>query len=314
LAAILFDRPEPSLAAMRLVILLAACGMTLRSTSIPYFATLLLTVAMAAWHRLRWRDLVAVATVTALLIAAWIARSVVLSGYPLYPLPWTPFPVSWAVPPGVLRAHLLETIWHTRGTGTGLPVQQWVSTWLTAVVWVAGKFQVLLPCILGGVAAIAATALGARRLPERLALLLLAPSLGAIAWFATAPEPRFAGAVFWHGGIALVVAALVQVRRAIGAPVAKVAVPAMVAMLLALYLGAGSRARDVTLSWRGAGIAGAPRTSPFETRSGLLVHVPIDDDRCLGAPLPCTPDPDPGLAMRRAPDLSAGFLTSGPLP
>lgn len=46
----------------------------------------------------------------------------------------------------------------------------------------------------------------------------------------------------------------------------------------------------------------------FVTRSGLEVLVPSADFYCWNAPLPCTPEPLPGLRLRREGDLSSGFV------
>jgi hypothetical protein len=58
---------------------------------------------------------------------------------------------------------------------------------------------------------------------------------------------------------------------------------------------------------------------PVRLPSGLEVLVPQQGTyACWDAALPCTPYPNPGLQLRRPPDLAGGFvvdpLAAGPLP
>ena len=45
-----------------------------------------------------------------------------------------------------------------------------------------------------------------------------------------------------------------------------------------------------------------------ETSPGLTVYVPVGDDKCWDAPLPCTPRYNAGLRLRRSNDLGSGFV------
>src|SRR5262249_28416919 len=55
-----------------------------------------------------------------------------------------------------------------------------------------------------------------------------------------------------------------------------------------------------------------PRTTSFVTASALVVTVPLDDNRCFSAPLPCTPHPAANVRLRVPGQLGSGFVTDGP--
>jgi hypothetical protein len=50
-----------------------------------------------------------------------------------------------------------------------------------------------------------------------------------------------------------------------------------------------------------------PQVALRQLASGLAVQVPVNSDVCSDAPLPCTPEPHPGLRLRRPGDLGGGF-------
>lgn len=143
----------------------------------------------------------------------------------------------------------------------------------------------------------------------RRSTLLVAPAVvAAVVWFVTLPEPRFAGALFWHIGAALCVAAIACPHRL---PRGRV-LQACTAAAVVLYVAISSRGGDIlTISPAGTPPARA-KLGSFTTESGLIVHVPLGDDRCLSAPLPCTPTPTRDLRLRRSGDLGSGFTRAAP--
>ena len=46
----------------------------------------------------------------------------------------------------------------------------------------------------------------------------------------------------------------------------------------------------------------------FETKSGLVVPIPIEGDQCWNSPIPCTYDPDPLLKLRDKNHIEKGFM------
>ena len=77
-------------------------------------------------------------------------------------------------------------------------------------------------------------------------------------------------------------------------------------VVLVFYVATSSRARHIAPGpalWR----APAPATVPFVTRSGLVISRPAAGI-CFDAPLLCTIDPTPALALRRPGDPASGFV------
>ena len=58
------------------------------------------------------------------------------------------------------------------------------------------------------------------------------------------------------------------------------------------------------------GFISAPgaQTSSYQTLSGLVIQIPVQNGACWDSPLPCTPDPDPNLRLIVPGDLSKGFM------
>jgi len=49
----------------------------------------------------------------------------------------------------------------------------------------------------------------------------------------------------------------------------------------------------------------------YRTRSGLILNVPVVQNKCWKAPLPCTPNPAANLKLRQNGRLESGFVTDG---
>lgn len=309
LAAFTLENPSTRTAdALRVLLLLAGLGITLKLTTGIYFAALAAVALASAPRRLRtWRSLGPVAGLVTIFVSAWCATSVVQSGYPLYPATVLPFPASWTVPANTVRDHVATTLWHTRGTGAA-PASHWIAHWLRTVVWTAGKFQVLLPLGLGAVTLVIALARRHVVLTRELFIFLLPGLIGCGAWLLAAPEPRFAGAIFWHTGIG--VAAWALGSKTATSQTARFSLRAAVPLLIATYLLTASRGRDLEWPWSVPAVPAPPRLTRVSVGGGLVISVPVTDDRCLDAPRPCTPDAAQGLALRRPPDLASGFTAS----
>jgi hypothetical protein len=295
---------------MRTLLALAGLGATLKVTAGFYFGAVAVVAMAAAPATLRApRVMAPVLAAIGVFVASSLATSIILSGYPLYPAPQFRLGTSWMVPAATVRANMLATLWHTR-RGDSTPAPHWIVGWLRNMVWTAGKFQLLLPLAIAGLAIVWTLARGHLRITRRSALFLVPAIGGCVLWVLSAPEPRFAGAMFWHVGIGILALAAVDwlaIRPATGRAIVWFAAPA----LIGLYLLAGSRSRDLRSPWSAAYTAPVPPIREVRTRSGLMVYVPSDDQRCLDAPLPCTPEPNPALALR-GPALSSGFRVTTP--
>jgi hypothetical protein len=309
LAEALLDDERSSEAANG-ALLIAAAGVAMKLTNAPYFAVMILVSAWAAMRGHARKLRVTNVGIACVLVAAWIAGATVVSGYPLYPWPGWQTNVPWLMPRARLESHVLETFWHVRASGTGTPLDDWLTGAWPHLIWMTGKFQVLLPSGLGVLAGLVMVLFRLRPAWRAYGVLAVPAVCGAVAWFAGAPEPRLAGAIFWHAGITVVTAAATAALPLRRSDLVRPAIAATAVCLLLVYIATGSRARAARPPWEGAVSVGSPPLTSFVTRSGLRLHVPTQNNLCLDAPLPCTPEPLPELALRRAPDLAAGFVLS----
>jgi len=311
LAAALLDDSSPPRTAW-VLIGLSLFGVTLKATAAAYFASVALIAAgvLHRRHLLPPRRAAILAIVVVVIGAIHVGHTIVLTGYPLYPATVLPLPVSWRVPADVVRSQVTFTYWHTRGVEHAVPARQWIATWLPDIVWSAGRFQVVLPLLIGAAALAAGAIAGSLRLTRTLGLFLLPAIAGVVFWLMTTPEPRFAGAMFWHAGIGLVLASTQASEPSRRIRLSMRFVPAAVLAVIALHVVTGSRARGLRAPWSGPTIPALPPVATVVTATGLVVRRPLLDDRCLDTALPCAPDVDPALRLRRSGDLGAGFVVS----
>jgi hypothetical protein len=284
----------------------------------------------------RWKPVLWSLAISGGLGAAWMARSVVLSGYPVFPNAAGAMPVPWRVPLEHAEAELAFIVHSGRSTahlvGVVPDIERfavWFPRWLPRLVR-EDAFDVLVPAIValaGGLACV----WFARRRPmpaERarlwLQLLPFGPAVGA--WLLVAPEPRYVRYLFW---IAAAVCCAQGVRAAARnrahrlparAAVASSAALALAAIVMASIQRHPDRNPLVAVASDLAIVAPVgPRTAArvppgrtFVTRSGLALYVPDPRIRhCSNAPLPCTPNPAPNLRLLDPSDPNGGFAVDG---
>jgi hypothetical protein len=261
----------------------------------------------------------------AVLLLPWLARSIILSGYPLFPATVFAFPISWKVPLAAARWYSLGVqSWGRNPDGHDLDTRGlvWLGAWLNRTVRNRAAFQVPLAISLAG---LALALLRFRRSRPRLVcpwLALLLPALaGVLFWFAASPDPRFAQFAIWTTAATLGTWGIVSMDLQPRPPHARPAHTRMVlaALLLSLIWCL------ISLGWREPlqALRGVEQPSPLphpavtirHTLSLLAVFVPAQGNQCWDAPLPCTPYFDPSLRFRdkSAPrgGFAAGFTAEG---
>lgn len=273
------------------------------------------------------------------LALTWLARGVILSGYPAYPSTFAAFPVPWRVPVEQAEAELawIRHFARTYYRG-GIPFApetvlhwNWLGPWAASLLSNEdANWQVVLPLALVGALPLVSgvgRVWGWGRVSRPAAagwLLLLPLAVGAAFWFMTAPRPVFGFPLFWLLS-ALLVAQVLGAwggGRAAGAPVLVAGLlvgvlPIVREARAALLRGPDPIAQVVRALFVAPGPdhgfhpTPPPELETFVTGSGLRLYVPKDDNRCMDAPLPCTPHPAPNLRLRRPGELGAGFVTDG---
>ena len=186
-------RPTPALASL--------AAFTAAAVTRPeYFLPAFVAAVVFALALRRARVVVAVCALPALLALGWLARQTLLSGYPLFPATVASLPVGWRVPIANVRAQNTWTDSWARWPGQTPAVVNaswhWLSVWAHARV---RDFDTMAPAAL--LAALVPALLarrGARTLRLKPLLAVALPSLVLlVAWFAVAPDPRFALAPLW---------------------------------------------------------------------------------------------------------------------
>jgi hypothetical protein len=175
-----------------------------------------------------------VCIVPAVVAGGWLARQAVLSGYPLYPLTVGGLSVDWRVPVHIVAsANRGDDAWaRWPGTDPNVVLASW--HWLRAS-WLQTRNHdvdvwaplLLLACLVPSFIAWREPDRSRRR-RTRPMLAVVIPCCGAlVAWFLTAPDPRFVLAPLWLVPAALTAWALPPLGRASKRAVATVAVVAI---------------------------------------------------------------------------------------
>lgn len=298
-----------------LLLLICAAGITVKLSFVGLgVAIALIALAWRTWRLHRGiKGLFALWAAPTAMLSVWVARSVIASGYLVYPVAWTGLPVDWRIPRDLVVeeanwvrswARSAEAHW-----SVVLSNWDWFGPWLRRTL--GDQFDVTWPLGLAGVGLAAALSFFKRW--ERATRLefwasLVPPVANILYWFITAPGARFCKGLFWF------------LFASIGAWLfekghwANREVRYQVAFLIALYLWMPTL-RDVAFSYNAAVMPQTPvvATERFTTDSGLTLYVPATGNQCWDSPLPCTPYPNAALRLRRPGDLRSGF-TVAPLP
>jgi len=254
---------------------------------------------------------------SSLLLLPWLARSIILSGYPLFPATIFAFPVSWKAPLSAARWYALSVQSWGRGTDAHYVDTRglvWIGDWLNHALRNRPAFQVPLAFGLAGLAiALTLRLRGRKPRPACPWLSLLFPSLtGILFWFVASPDPRFAQFAIWTAAGALgawgIVSLDFQSQRSHSRRVLTVLLLSSIWCLISL----GWKETFQTLR-------GVQQPPPLpksalvlkHTVSGLAVYVPAQGNQCWDAPLPCTPYFDESLRLRNSSSLRWGFISEG---
>jgi len=307
-----------------LVVFLSAIGITIKLSLVAMGAVAAAT-AMVLWcvpaeggdgmPRVPASSTMLMLLPGALVLAVWMGRGVVLSGYPAYPLPVGAVDVAWRLPHDD-AAEMVRIIrswarWpYHAGYYDTLDTWRWFWPWVKRAT--AAGFRpdgVVCPLVLL-VIGLAALVVLRRRLSAKDGVRLLIPvvpaACGTVFWFLIAPDPRFAGAALFVLGSGGLAAAVTLVRL----PRQRWAVGFLVGFDCWFVLVTGWVHGFVVWPGPAGGLYPLPVAALEERRtaSGLVVWVPVDSDQCWDAPLPCTPSFNPRLRLRWPDELGSGFV------
>ncbi len=302
-----------AMANLRAIALIAAAGILVK-VSFALLALPVVGVAVATSLATRRRErnharkvLFALGGVALLTLLPWMARGVVLSGYLAYPSTLLSLPVPWKVCEACARRESALIIGFartpTRDYLASLGTWRWLEPWYrrTNCAYVP---PLMIAGALSGLAVAQARWRG-RGLPPTW-LLLVPLTVGMAGWFATAPAPRFAGALFWLAA-ALTVALTFQCRG-------RAARAAGFVLVSAVALAYAPRTASAIVTpvtpgpIRGFYPLPVAQLRVFTTSSGLKLYAPVPPALLVwDAPLPSTPYPNRSLRLLCPGDMRWGF-------
>lgn len=279
-------------------------------------------------------------------IIPWIIRGLILSGYPFYPLAYSPFNFDWKIPVNdVAKMNNIIKGWarlpgkrYTDAIGNW----HWLKEWI--IVNILHRLELILPILLI-ITGIILIIIFKNKLKEKIPSLKffwffsISLVFSIIYWFLSAPDPRFAGSMLWDLGIGILTISFIIIFKF------KIPKLRVFIILLSLFLTLtycwyylpikGQRQFVKTLifqgsisqaikkihfenyyfpvstlkrSWKNNAFYDIPeaKSQEFKTYSGLIVYVPSDGN-CWYAPLPCTTEFNPKLKLRIDNNLRYGF-------
>jgi hypothetical protein len=309
------------------IVIISALSVTVKLSAAVFAAGCILAVlGVFFWWRkaLALKPLpfiAALAGIVAALVGPWLLRSVILSGYLVYPIPLISFNVPWKIPQDMVTpiAPIIHN-WALYGTSPP-PDETWMESlrnWegnLLRQVKMGGLGTMLLMLVM--------LVLRVWKRKQKLDMkgpiaVFAIASLGFVYWFVAAPDFRFLGAVYWL----LVIAPLLIFYQMVPELFHRLSPKLLVALILigmmvwlrplpvpeinTNFLVTPPTENKIAAEHM---LAGAPPTQI--TRSGLIVYMANDSgyEACWDEPLPCTRVNDfhPGLRLIDPSDMQKGF-------
>jgi hypothetical protein len=295
---------------------LAFVSITLKLSSLGFVvATLSSVFVSTVRHRKEFSSVNAIilSTFVALLIVTWMIRSIIASGYLIYPLAATGLPTDWKVPEHLVRDES-NAIWGW----ARLPAYQswkiivswdWVPRWLLRMT---DRPDIVAPLGLIFICVICWLFSGARTFRRRtdssissLSGLLGVGGISLAFWFWNAPDPRFLGASLW-----IIVLWTLGVTLKLSSPEKRSSISRIFIFLFWLSVISAFVRNGVALTTSTGGKLAQSIPTPAlvtrTTRTGLVVYTPLPGSYCWYGQLPATPFFCPQLKLRRS-SLAEGF-------
>ena len=253
-----------------------------------------------------------------LMILVMCLRGVILSGAPLYPSTIGYVHADWSVPMNrVIEEKNWVYSWARQPLthwSNVLGNWNWFTPWLrrltteiTGIVYPLGVF-LTLSIIIAFVAPLFSGFKSARRyLPHSIALL---PILSGLAfWFATAPDPRFASALFMLLPVCAILILMTHLQNHVKSKT--------FAVIICVLFVAGNL-NLVHWAYRNQGALAEISLDGWQpdkqvaldlkvTKSGLAIYTPVTGDQCWNSPVPCTPYFNENLRLIDPTEMSSGF-------
>lgn len=275
---------------------------------------------------------------TTLLIGTWMVRSIVLSGYPFYPITIGGMDVDWKVPE--IQAKL-DADWsrsYSRGSYDQPPESFiWMESWFRNLfnfnkLLNGASLPIIISLVSGFIMFLVLLIRGRRSLifvDKRIELIFISLIIGLFTWFFTAPDIRFGIGYFWLLACLLTSIVLCLILKN-QLRIVKIIVTILIPVVLIIFLFVGGnkvihKAKNSQyLIWSykqnvgfnellDQGLSPLPLVEmrKYTSLSGLVLNVPIVGNQIWDAPLLSTPHPSAGLRLRNPKQIADGFKSVG---
>jgi len=314
-------RPERGVEARDVarVTLLGAAGVACKQSFLAFGLSAVFIIWLAwLWQhrrltlRARILELWPALSLGLLIAGGWIARGILLSGYPFFPITAFTLPVTWRVPPDLALNELDWIVMRARNPGVSpdqiAPGMAWLANWLRNLPNSITKPAEVSAGLLLFTLALWPGRAGSQHDARRVLALTAIPLVSIAYWLVTAPAPRFAGSAFW-ALLALLIVGFVMVAGLIGGDHGPAAL-AVIALTFFIWVAPlapwklSLSARTLLDARRSGRI---PEYSVQVTHTGLALNVPTSEDECWDTPLPCTTHFSDRLALLEPGNLARGF-------
>ena len=297
--------------------ILATCLITVKLSNLVFVTSMMLICLFYIVPRIRQAvteraSHVRVVIFLTAIMLVWMVRGFYLSGYPVYPLAIGGLHVDWAVPVEKVKLEADSIYSWARQQGRSpskvLANWNWFRPWLSHI-YREYKEEIVYPIGLAVVFGFVTLVLAILQKKLRrvfLDLIFFVPiGAGILYWFFTAPDPRFAHALFL---LLLCSAFFILMMRLyeLTGTVFGITINIGIFILCMLYV---FPINQINLSPNFPNYPAIPTTALVEkqTDSGLKVYVPAKGDQCWDSPLPCTPYFNPALRLRIPGKIASGF-------
>jgi hypothetical protein len=295
--------------------ILFAVAVTFKISSVVFAFCGWVVAAVALWRMSggeiarRKRVLLAAVALSAVIVGLWIARGLVLTGYPFFPSSVMGMTTDWKVPAAAARVQLEFAQSFARVPV--IPLEdtsewRWLRPWLRELVREREGFLIPAFFMVAGAVVMFLRGRGTGSLPRWL-WVVPAAFAGLVFWFFGAPAMRFGEPMIWTAGAGLGAFAAVRlVERAMSRRLMIFALLVMTAWAAHPRLLWGSYFRP-SLGVRRLERLPESKVELRRTASGLDVYVPVGTNQCWDAALPCSPYLGPSLRLREPGNMQAGF-------
>lgn len=232
-------------------------------------------------------------------VIPWIGRSIILSGYPLYPWPYLPFAVAWKVPFRTIMEGWI-TLHNINLTLKGVINDKYIVLMIALPVSLAFLGIIVIMCRFKKITVNKPTMI--YFIASGFALILF--------WFFTAPWINYAGASFWYLGSGLLAVAftglkLVNFKRAV--------LLTLLSSILIAALATSMSKGSLKIKFAGVpdkdGFYPIPSVEPITwfIEPGLKMYIPKEGYLCWDLPIPCIPAINSNLRLREKGNIEKGF-------